>query len=166
MLSFTRQLGEGGNEGVGGGESSSSPPPPPPSSHQHGGNGSNIPKANESSLMFIAIVVGLICLFYLICTLQCMRIWLCQKCRWCGGNGDGDGDGNGGGDNNNAGEGREGRERGSAADTVLVRQGRVFNLSGDQRRAVLEAIFSETSKVCLFIWLAAILPLWCCVCEK
>jgi len=35
-------------------------------------------------------------------------------------------------------------------DTVLVHKGRIFNLAGNQRRAVLEVIFSETSKVSFF----------------
>lgn len=76
--------------------------------------------ANESSTMFIAIIVGLICLFYLVCTFHCMRMWCLNKCARRSGDG--------------------------SADTVLLHEGRAFNLTGDQRRAVLEAIFSESSK--------------------
>ena len=82
--------------------------------------------------------MSLIIAFYLLCTYQCLRIWLCRKCfgrevdvrgRTLSASMHADG-GQGGPDG-----------------TVLVHEGRVFNLSGDQRRQVLEVIFSETSKV-------------------
>jgi hypothetical protein len=76
---------------------------------------------NESFLFLLTIIVGLICLFYMACTYQLVRRYLIRKC--C--------------------------VRGDppVSDTVVVHDGRVFNLLGNQRRAVLEAIFSETSKV-------------------
>lgn len=75
---------------------------------------------NESFLMLLTVIVALICLFYTLCTYQLIRQWLCRRLY-----------------------------RDAAPDpdsTVLVHEGQVFNLTGDQRRAVLEAIFSETSK--------------------
>jgi hypothetical protein len=38
-------------------------------------------------------------------------------------------------------------EVGGPNETVIIHEGRTFNLSDNQRRAVLEAIFSENSKV-------------------
>lgn len=89
---------------------------------------------NQSFAIMLAVLVTLILLFFVVCTYQVLRNWLCKLC--CG---------------------RDLRRSNNTAtpltdaDTVLVHDGRVFNLTGDQRRAVLEAIFSETSKV-RFFW--------------
>lgn len=83
------------------------------------------PKKNESFLLLTTIIVGLIVVFYCVCTYQIMRIWLCKVC--CG-------------------RQREDEDE-EGGDTVVVHEGRLFNLSGNQRRAVLEAIFLEASKV-------------------
>jgi hypothetical protein len=85
--------------------------------------------------------VSLIVAFYLLCTYQCLRIWICRKCF-----------GREVGINRGAGSAPaatvDGQAAGEApAHTVLVHEGRAFNLSGDQRRQVLEVIFSESSKV-------------------
>lgn len=81
---------------------------------------------NESSLLFIMTIVSFICIFYLICTFQCLRLWLCHKLL-----------------------GREAPIQPPIEpdDTILVNDEFVSNLTDDQRRAVLEAIFSESSKV-------------------
>jgi hypothetical protein len=75
----------------------------------------------------MTVLMALILLFFVIGTCQIVRLWLC-KCL-CG---------------------RDLRTAavGDNVDTAdTVHDGRVFYLTGDQRRAVLEAIFSETSKV-------------------
>jgi hypothetical protein len=81
--------------------------------------------------IMLTVLVSFILMFFIVCTYQVMRILLCK---WlCG---------------------RDVRPtvvspsgNGNPDETVLVHDGRVFNLTGHQRRAVLEAIFSETSKV-------------------
>jgi hypothetical protein len=79
-------------------------------------------EGSRSFTMLLSVIVGLILIFYVICTYQIMRMWLCKVC--C----------------------RSEREE-EAVVEVFDHNGRLFNLSGNQRRAVLEAIFSETSKV-------------------
>jgi hypothetical protein len=78
--------------------------------------------------IMLTVLVSFILVFFLICTYQVMRIMLC-KCL-CN---------------------RDVRpavvDPIGTDDTMLVHEGRVFNLTGHQRRAVLEAIFSERSKV-------------------
>jgi hypothetical protein len=81
--------------------------------------------------IMLTVLVSFILMFFIVCTYQVMRILLC-KCL-CGR------------DVRPAAVGPAGN--GITDDTVLVHDGRVFNLTGHQRRAVLEAIFSETSKV-------------------
>jgi hypothetical protein len=101
---------------------------------------------NNSSSLFIGVIVALIICFYLLCTYQCLRIWLCRKffgrevglARVGGTSGTLSTSHHGDSSNNN---------NSNNANTVLVHEGRVFNLSGDQRRQVLEVIFSESSKV-------------------
>jgi hypothetical protein len=111
-------------------------------------------------MTFFQIIVGLIVIFYGICMYQLMRIWMCQSMRkWWKRkrrqqNGLPDLD-----DEENP-QGPPSNETSDIAtttqqqpndDTVLVHEGRVFTLSDDQRRAVLEAIFSTSSKASTFI---------------
>ena len=101
---------------------------------------------DKSFAIMLAVLVALILLFFVICTYQVLRIWLCRcLCK------------------------RDLRAAAAvannvngAADTVLVHDGRAFNLTGDQRRAVLEAIFSETSKVPLDTY-SLLMMRWVCV---
>jgi hypothetical protein len=75
------------------------------------------PSANN----FIIGVVALICVFYVICTYQCLKLYILRKC--CG------------------------RDLPvPLPDAVLLHEGVIVNLTGDQRRAALEAIFKESSK--------------------
>jgi hypothetical protein len=85
---------------------------------------------DESFLILLTVIVALVCLFYVLCTYQLVRRLICQ---WL--------------------------PNSDVEDTVLVHEGRVFNLTGNQRRAVLEAIFSKTSKVRWFLGFPRIL--WC-----
>jgi hypothetical protein len=71
-------------------------------------------------LMFLAVIVGLISLAYAFCVFQMVRVWCCRFCF--------------------------GRDM-TLPETSIVHQGRVLDLNPGQRRAVLEAIFSENSKV-------------------
>jgi hypothetical protein len=71
---------------------------------------------DDSFLVLQTLVIGLICLFYILYICQLVRRWIL---RWQGNS--------------------------DVEDTVLAHEERVFNLKGNQRRAVLEAIFSETS---------------------
>lgn len=82
-----------------------------------------IDSESESSAWFIAAIVALIVLFYIICMFQCVKLYILKCCRQ---------------DSAVANSG--------ATGTVLVHEGRVFNLSEDQRRAVLEAIYADNSK--------------------
>lgn len=70
-------------------------------------------------LIMLTVMVACICSFFAICIYQILRIWICKRTP--------------------IGLPLE--------ETVLVHEGRIFNLTGDQRRAVLESIFSESSKV-------------------
>jgi hypothetical protein len=103
-----------------------------PQEQGQGGGAARAADGGESSSLFIGVIVALVVCFYLLCTYQCLRLWLCSKL--LGREAGGDGGPGGGAD-------------GGSANTVLVHEGRVFNLSGDQRRQVLEVIFSESSKV-------------------
>jgi hypothetical protein len=84
---------------------------------------SSSPKDNDPFLLLTAVIVGLVLIFYTLCTYQIMRLWLCRVC--CG---------------------RQPEVEGPGG-TVIIHEGWTFNLSDNQRRAVLEAIFSENSKV-------------------
>jgi hypothetical protein len=84
---------------------------------------SSNPKNNESFLLLTAGIVGLIMVFYALCMYQVIRVWLCRVC--CG---------------------RQ-PEVAEAGETVIIHEGITFNLSDNQRRAVLEAILKENSKV-------------------
>ena len=77
---------------------------------------------SNAFLWFASVVVGLICCCYIYCMYQVIRFWCCRRPNPL-----------------------------EISQTVLVHEGYVFNLNPRQRRAVLEAIFSETSKVRLFI---------------
>lgn len=91
--------------------------------------GEMVVNEEKSFTIMLTVLVSFILIFFVICTYQVMRIWLCKViCR------------------------RDVRPvvaetNADGTDTMLVHEGRVFNLTGHQRRAVLEAIFSETSKV-------------------
>ena len=74
---------------------------------------------DKAFLIMLTVMVSCICLFFTICVYQVLRIWVCKRAP--------------------LGVPME--------ETVLVHDGRIFNLTGDQRRAVLESIFSENSKV-------------------
>jgi hypothetical protein len=106
-----------------------------PQEQGQGGGAARASGGGESSSLFIGVIVALILCFYLLCTYQCLRMWLCSKLLGREDEGGVAGGGPGGGAD------------GGSANTVLVHEGRVFNLSGDQRRQVLEVIFSESSKV-------------------
>lgn len=98
----------------------------------------------KSFTIMLTVLVALILVFFVICTYQVLRIWLC-KCL-CGRD-------YLQGTNSNAAVAAAGAASGSRdTTTMLVHDGRVFNLTGRQRRAVLEAIFSETSKVRSFVF--------------
>jgi hypothetical protein len=93
--------------------------------------GNNATNANSSTFTYtLAFPVVFISLFVGICVYQALRIWLCLCL--CD---------------------RDLRitertlEAVNADNTVLMHDGKVFTLTGDQRRAVLEVIFSDTSKV-------------------
>ena len=77
----------------------------------------------DSFLLFASVIVGLILLAYAFCLVQIFRMWILRLC--CG------------------------RDYFQTATVVLVQEGNIFNLNPRQRRAALEAIFSETSKVCV-----------------
>lgn len=85
---------------------------------------SSSPKNNESFLLLTGGIVGLILIFYALCMYQVLRVWLCRVC--CG---------------------RQPEVGEPDAETVLIHEGITFNLSSNQRRAVLEAILKENSKV-------------------
>jgi hypothetical protein len=87
---------------------------------------SSSPKNNNAFLLLTVGIVGLIVLFYAFCMYEVMRVWLCRVC--CG---------------------RQ-SEVEEPGETVLIHEGISFNLSSNQRRAVLEAILKENSKVCSF----------------
>jgi hypothetical protein len=93
---------------------------------------------DKSFTIMLTVLVGLILAFFVVCTYQILRIWLCKHFLHRS-------------DTVETGEHAEDgtiRQRSTnSSDTVLVHAGRVFNLSGYQRRAVLEAIFSDTCKV-------------------
>jgi hypothetical protein len=87
---------------------------------------SSSPKNNEAFLLLTIGIVGLIMLFYAFCMYEVLRAWLCRVC--CG---------------------RQ-PEVEEPGETVLIHEGITHNLSSNQRRAVLEAILKENSKVCSF----------------
>jgi hypothetical protein len=93
---------------------------------------------NKSFAIMLTVLVGLILAFFVVCTYQILRIWLCKHFLHRS-------------DTVETGEHAEDgtirQQSTNSSDTVLVHAGRVFNLSGYQRRAVLEAIFSDTCKV-------------------
>jgi hypothetical protein len=84
---------------------------------------SSSPKNNESFLLLTAGIVGLVMIVYVLCIYQAICVWLCRVC--CG---------------------RQ-PEVEEPGETVLIHEGITFNLSSNQRRAVLEAILKENSKV-------------------
>ena len=83
----------------------------------------------KSYALIVVILVVFILLFFSDCVYRALRIWLC-KCL-CG---------------------RDLRLTATAPNevnadnTVLMHNGRALHLTGDQRLAVLEVIFSDTSK--------------------
>jgi hypothetical protein len=84
-----------------------------------------VQKYDKSFMLLLTIIVSLILTFYAFCMYQvCRRYVLCKRPR--------------------ANDGIPG-----ANGTILVHEGQQYNLSEGQRRAVLEAIFSEVSKVSL-----------------
>lgn len=87
----------------------------------------NRPDATTIYLILLSVLVGMVCLFYAGCLYAIVRDWVRYRC--CGG------------------EPPQQEPEDGATDTVVVHEGRVFSVVGDQRRAVLEAIFKETSKV-------------------
>jgi hypothetical protein len=86
--------------------------------HEHPDSGSD---EDTSFLLFAAVIVGFISLAYLICVFQMFRVWFYRVCF--------------------------GRDVSLGDRAIFVDEGRVHELNSKQRRAVLEAIFSETSKV-------------------
>jgi hypothetical protein len=74
-------------------------------------------------MLFAPVIAGLVVLAFIFCMWQMFRVWLLRVC--CG------------------------RETSTSNDrAIIVHKAQVFDLNSTQRRAVLEAIFSETSKVC------------------
>jgi hypothetical protein len=93
------------------------------SSHTHAPSSSSSRTNEDSFLMFASVIVGLIVLAYFFCMYQMFRIWFLWFC--CG------------------------QETSTInVQPIFVHEGRIIDLNSRQRRAVLEAIFSETSKVC------------------
>ena len=91
--------------------------------HTHAPSSSSSRTNEDSFLMFASVIVGIVALAYFFCMYHIFRTWFLRFC--CG------------------------RETSTINDQViLVHEGRIFDLNSRQRRAVLEAIFSETSKVC------------------
>lgn len=88
------------------------------SQQQNSNVGSSNPYDNNAFMMFLTVIVVLVVLCYIVCLWHMVRIWCCK---------------------------RSASDQQAAHDLVI--SGRVFDLTTDQRRAVLEAIFSETSKV-------------------
>jgi hypothetical protein len=87
---------------------------------------------NKSFSIMLAALVGLILLFFVICIYQVFKIWFLDLIYSYRDNGvlnDASGD---------------------TRAVVLVHEGRAFNLTEHQRRAILETIFSSSSKVCLY----------------
>jgi hypothetical protein len=78
-------------------------------------------KENDYFLLLTTFLVVLILVFYSFCMYQFIRVWFCRIC--CG------------------------IEPEEPFPTAIIQEGGRFNLYGIQRRAILEAIFSETSKV-------------------
>ena len=87
--------------------------------------------ASTIYLILLTVMMGMICMFYAGCLCAIIHTWIHRQ--WFGGGARDDNDSD---DDDN-----------EAGDTVVVHDGRVFNVMGNQRRAVLEAIFKETSKV-------------------
>ena len=108
---------------------------------------SNSNNADDKSFaIMLTVLVALILVFFVVGMYHVLRLWLC-KCL-CGR------DLTSTNAASNAAAAAS-SSSGSGAATMLVHDGRVFNLTGHQRRAVLEAIFSETSKVRLhyYVWI-------------
>ena len=92
------------------------------SNNNDNGNGDNHgSNDNDSFLLFASVIVGLISLAYVVCMIQMFKMWFCRVC--CG------------------------REFVLPDHAIIVHEGQILELNARQRRAVLEAIFSETSKV-------------------
>jgi hypothetical protein len=89
-------------------------------SHTHAPSSSSSRTSEDSFLMFASVIVGLIGLAYCFCMYQMFRMWFLRFC--CG--------------------------QETSGRINVVHEGRSIDLNSNQRRAVLEAIFSETSKVC------------------
>jgi hypothetical protein len=89
---------------------------------------------NASFSIMLAVLVGLILLFFVTCIYQVFKIWFLNMiCSF------------------RDHHGVVPNAPGGAADpVVLVHEGRAFNLTEHQRRAILETIFSSSSKVCLY----------------
>jgi hypothetical protein len=102
------------------------------SSHTHApSSSSSSNRTNEDYfLMFASVIVGFIILAYVICMYQMFRIWCLRFC--CG-------------------QETSTINNNNDQPISLVHEGRILDLNSRQRRAVLEAIFSETSKVCYTI---------------
>jgi hypothetical protein len=80
---------------------------------------SSIQKNEDSFLMFAPVIVGLVILAFFFCM---YRMWLSRVF--------------------------PGRETSTISDrAIIVHEKRIFDLNSKQRQAVLEAIFSEASKV-------------------
>jgi hypothetical protein len=86
--------------------------------HEHPHSGSD---EDSYFLIFAAVIVALISLAYVICFLQMFRVWFYRVFF--------------------------GRDVSLGDRAIFVHEGRIHELNSKQRRAVLEAIFSETSKV-------------------
>jgi hypothetical protein len=93
---------------------------------------------DKSFTIMLTVLVGLILAFFVVCTYQILRIWLCKHFLHRSNTVE---------TGEHAEDGTIRQQSTNSSDTVLVHAGRVFNLSGYQRRAVLEAIFSDTCKV-------------------
>ena len=85
-------------------------------------NSQSKPTNQESFFMFSSVVVGFVLLAYTVCMFQMVHMWILRF--FCG------------------------RDYAQSTTVILVRDGStIFNLNPEQRRAALEAIFSESSKV-------------------
>lgn len=87
------------------------------SDSEHTSSSHSDSKDNDSYLLFMCVIVGLVLVCYLVCMVQMVRMCFC----------------------------RNQRERDAMGEAQL--SDRIFKLSTLQRRAILEMVFSENSKV-------------------
>lgn len=80
---------------------------------------------NQSFSIMLAVLVGLILLFFVVCIYQIFKMWFLNLI-WSY---------------------REDVDPTTDPNVMIVHQGRAFNLNEHQRRAILETIFSSSSKV-------------------